>query len=197
MVQNKHAGACTTGFTLLELMVSLSVGSLVIATAATLLFGLRDVATQVDRVSTQAAHNTNARRVFRGLLANVDVGQREPVQGSSDEVRIDTHCRFRTLWLVACRARLRVAPASDGVRVSATLELLEADPADQFQGGLTKADSVTLTLWEGLSRAKFIYLVDAARGGTWAEAWNAQSAPRGLGVVMDNDTLFATAWGTL
>lgn len=158
------------GFTLLEAIVGLAISGIILAGSAALVGALADATVQVQETAEGMAAPTNAERTLFELAANLvpTEGAEVALKGSGPAVAFNSRCPRPGGWLARCRVALSIDP--DGIRVT--------------RGG---RDAIVLPLRDRPSR--FVYLVDAAGGGTWAARWESVVPPLAIGVQTDEGTL--------
>ncbi|MFN2399097.1 MAG: type II secretion system protein J [Gemmatimonadaceae bacterium] len=157
------------GFTLVEVMVALTISAMVLLGARLM---LTSVAHHADRISARARatdREVNAERLLRALVQRIEVGTDEAMQfgGTESEARFSTWCEVPAGWLERCVVNLTLDSA-----LAVTLPL----------GVLVLRDSVKT----GALR----YLNSVANGGEWFRRWGTGiTTPLGIGIVLDRDTL--------
>jgi hypothetical protein len=164
------------------LTVAFVVGGTAVATAAALLVGLSSRASAIEMAAASADRAANAERLMRLLTANLDESiQTARLEGYNEHVVLRTLCETAAGWLEPCRVQLDFR--KDG---ESGLLMLQArfDTADR-----SAAKVHEIVLRSGVLSGEFLYLVDAADGGTWAESWTSLTLPRAVGIVVDGDTL--------
>jgi prepilin-type N-terminal cleavage/methylation domain-containing protein len=155
------------GFTLVELLVALTVGAAVVLLAHRTFAVAGDLAGRVAAVRQIHDRDMNARRFLVQALGSLEVG-RSPnggFRGLMDDVSF-------AAWLPAPddtvrRHRVRVAATSEGV--VALIAPLRAN-------GVTAPD--TLRLFPGAHDVRFDYLLDFGADAAWVREWQSPvSAP--------------------
>lgn len=171
------------GFTLIEVLVALTVSGLVLLAARNLLGALADGADRLAAHASVADREANAERLVRGLLARSEAGtpHARPFAGDARVARFSSWCDVPSGWLERCHAAI----------------VIDRDVADE--GSPEKnAQVVAAVLSNGeivplrrrVDTAELLYLSDARDGGRWLHTWGASvTTPLALGVVMDGDTL--------
>jgi prepilin-type N-terminal cleavage/methylation domain-containing protein len=163
------------GFTLVELLVALSIGAVVLVGARGLLDGLGAHASAVARAMRRIDAEVNAERTARQVLGNIALAPNDAPTfvGSPDQAEFESWCPSERGGLAPCHARM-VVTHDAGV---ATLRLALSTGQTL---SLLKASSVTLR-----------YLADASDGGNWTGTWSAtQSPPLAVGATAGSSTLF-------
>ena len=170
-----RAPAARAAFTLIEVMVALSISGLVLLGARWLLTGLADDADRITRAAALADHDANAERVLRALFAGLEVGtdSTRTFEGSERHARFTTWCDAPAGWQERCEALLQLDSLGGAPGLRVTLSTGEVIP-----------------LRGGFARGSLRYLSDARAGGTWFRRWGRGIvAPPAVGVVIDGDTL--------
>jgi prepilin-type N-terminal cleavage/methylation domain-containing protein len=162
------------GFSLLEVMIALTVGGVAVALAAAL---LRATADQSAMTSEQARSvNTDAvgERVIRRLVGQMEWSRTgdPPPSGTSRRMQFVSWCDVATGWQERC--------------------LVELELPREGYGGIIARSSVggAQRLMPGRPVTAIIYLVSSSGGGEWANRWlDATSLPRAVGLEVGSDTL--------
>ena len=166
------------GFTLIEVLVALTVSALVVLGAGSLISVAADNAEIIRREAFESARAANAVVILRRLLRDVRTSEdpADHVGGDEGSVRFASWCDSPAGWKEPCSLTLAFRPASD--RTDLVL--------------ITSADAM-ITLRSGLRDGRILYLSDAARGGRWLRYWGASiNVPPALGVVVQEDALTDT-----
>jgi prepilin-type N-terminal cleavage/methylation domain-containing protein len=163
------------GFTLVELLVALSIGAVVLVSARTLLDGLASH----TRVAVQAMHSADARanseRMAQQIFGNAALapGQAASFAGTPTEATFESWCPSPRGGLEPCHVRLAIVNA-------------DGKPAVV----LSMPEGQTMTLLRGRP-ARLRYLSSAADGGHWDDAWKAfQTPPLAVEATAGDRTLF-------
>ena len=165
------------GFTLLEVIVAIAVGSLVVLGARAMLVVVADGGEATRKAAREADQAANAERVLRRLVADLEVGTAESARfaGAPSEARFSTWCPAAGGWIERCRATLAIETDADGVGLVATLSAVDGSTGDRLE------------LRSGLDDAQLLYLSDAALGGRWFRVWGEGiTAPLAIGLVTDS-----------
>jgi prepilin-type N-terminal cleavage/methylation domain-containing protein len=165
------------GFTLLEVIVAMAVGSLVVLGARAMLVMVADGGDAAREAAIEADRAANAEAVLRRLLADLELGTDPAMHfsGAPDEARFSTWCPVAGGWIERCRATLAIEATRDGAALVATLSAGGGSPDERLE------------LRSGLDRAELLYLSDAARGGRWFRVWGEGiTAPLAVGLVVDS-----------
>jgi prepilin-type N-terminal cleavage/methylation domain-containing protein len=178
------------GFTLVELLVALTVGSLVVLLAHRTFAMAADLAGRV--AAQRAAHDRaiNARRFLARAFESLEVGippNNGGFYGTESEVRY-------TSWLRAPDDTLR----RHAVRIAATADGVVALVAPIRAGFAFAPD--TVRLFPGAREVAFDYLLDFGADEAWVRAWESPvSAPLAVRLRVANveggvDTLLFAIW---
>jgi prepilin-type N-terminal cleavage/methylation domain-containing protein len=162
------------GFTLIELVVAITISALVILAGRMLLENLGAAADRIDRAAQKGAGDANGERLLRALVAQIDVGiQGATFAGDEQSAQFTSWCQSPRGWRERCRITL-------------SIEMVNGSPA--LTTTLPGNDRVVLYRAERALRLR--YLVDPSAGGTWFVKWgDGLLAPRAIGVIADSDTL--------
>jgi prepilin-type N-terminal cleavage/methylation domain-containing protein len=171
----------SSGFTVIELIVALTIAGIALVGAALL---LEQVAAIGDRVVGQAAAHDRAGNLERLLRATLR--QYTPIadsvpsfDGREDHLWLATWCATASGWQERCDATVAI----DSIRGRPVI-------------ALALSTGETEVLRDGFGRAAFRYLRDPAAGGSWLRSWGrSTSAPAAVGIVVDTDTLILPVGG--
>jgi prepilin-type N-terminal cleavage/methylation domain-containing protein len=164
------------GFTLLEVIVALSLSALVLLGARLMLGRMADGADALAISSADTDRVANDAALLRGLMGRVELRPDSSggVQGDGRGVRVSSWCDVPAGWQERCTAMLGLLTVDHQQRL--VLEL----PGQEFH-----------VIRRGIDRGHFIYLASPASGGEWTDRWTSGVAvPLAIGVVLDGDTLF-------
>lgn len=156
------------GFTLIEVIVALLIGSIVLFGAHAMLAALSDRARALTVAGIDADRTANGVEELRALVSRLDVGTpgTRPFSGDAQQVRFSTWCDVPSGWLERCDVTLHF----DSTGANAGLVLTQGPES--------------IVLVQGFVRGSFRYLASAAGGGEWVEQWGASvTAPLGIGVI--------------
>ena len=166
------------GFTLVEVLVALAIGTMAILGARSVFGALLDHADRINDAAWEQDSVANGERMLRSLVSQVDLGRtgHATFSGDEKEVRFRTWCPTPDGWQERCDVRLLVR-AADSVgavpRIVAQFSVGEAIP-------LLDVGSVTT----------FAYLLDPGAGGRWVRTWGAGiTVPMAIGIMSERDTL--------
>jgi len=159
----------TNGFTLIEIMVALVVGSIVLVTAQATLSALSDREQALEPVAVAADRVANGRQELRALVGNIEVGTigTTAFAGDAQHARFSSWCDTPSGWQERCDVDLSYDTAADHATLVAHIG---AQP---------------IVLLAGFERGAFRYLQSAATGGEWLDEWGGGvTAPLGIGAVL-------------
>lgn len=163
------------GFTILELIVALTVGALVISGARLLLDALSTAAMRLAGEATVNDHRANGERWLRRVVYGIETGTTPggTFGGDSSSSHFISWCLTPAAWYERCRISLRVV-------------------ADDTLHGLSAVTSRGDSLMPLLSQhaVSLRYLLTPEQGGIWAKTWSdGPSTPRALGIIAGADTM--------
>jgi prepilin-type N-terminal cleavage/methylation domain-containing protein len=167
--------ARAAGFTLLEVVVALTIGSLALLGASALLAAIDSRADAITVAQGRQDRSMNSERVLRLLATNValpDSGL--TVTGDERGARFISWCETPAGWLARCQVQLAVEPTEDG----ATLRVR-----------LVRRTRDDLTMFSDAQSIRIRYLRTADEGGRWDNTWSNAVRPAALGIIVDRDTL--------
>jgi len=138
------------GFTLIEVMVALTLSALVVLLAHRIFTGVVDGAQRLEAARTALDRAGNARRALTELFGSLDVGTEGTggFAGRPDGVEFTTWQRVPQGWLERRRA---VVEVESGVLLART--------------------DVALALQDSVSGAEFDYLLEPGANATWVREW--------------------------
>jgi prepilin-type N-terminal cleavage/methylation domain-containing protein len=163
------------GFTLMEVVVALSIGALVLLGARAMLSQLADSAEATAGAAAETDREANGERLLRDVVSRVEISDidHRGVWGDEAGARFSTWCQMPDGWLERCTALLGVVRLDTATVLALELPRGEVHPVRR-----------------GFGRARLMYLIDAANGGRWTRNWSSTvTAPLAIGVVADADTL--------
>jgi prepilin-type N-terminal cleavage/methylation domain-containing protein len=163
------------GFTLIEVMVALTVGAVVLLGAHALLSQLGDSAERIAASAVALDREASADAVLRSAVADLEAvdDAEHRFQGSEQGARFLTWCPVPEGWVEPCDAMLGIIRVGDENVLA--LELGAAEP---------------IALRRGFRAGTLRYLMGAEDGGVWLSEWtSAVAPPLAVGVVLDTDTL--------
>lgn len=164
-----------SGFTLIEVLVALTLGALVVLGARAMLVQVGDTARQIIEAGRQNDEAANADRLLRALLLNVaqNDGAADRFDGDGSSARFVSWCQTPGGWLERCSVTLRLESPGGSGRLTA-----------QVPG------RAAVVLRSGFSDGALRYLHSARDGGTWLASWNsALLTPAAVALVLDGDTV--------
>jgi len=164
------------GFTLIELVVALTVAALVVGVAHSLIVALGDGAAGLTEAAVNADSESNRERFLKGVVKRLNAGSLEATfDGTPDRARFKSWCNTPNGWLESCEVELTMAMVRSRSRFEVKVELQGQSQefllASDFEAGVLR------------------YLSDARLGGRWMTVWGESvTAPLAIGVVIDGDT---------
>lgn len=162
-------------FTLVEVLVALTIGTLIVLGVRALIDGLSFEAERLEVMGREMDAVANGDRVLRESLGQLELDKDRDATFGGDRrtTRFSSWCRSSRGWRERCRVQLVIDTLAGG-----RVLFMNAPNADH------------MVLERAHSRMSLLYLADAAQGGTWIERWgNGLSAPIAVGIVVDDDTL--------
>jgi prepilin-type N-terminal cleavage/methylation domain-containing protein len=163
------------GFTLVEVLVALSIAGMLLVGARALLTQLVDGAARIGEASVGADRDANAERFLRALLLQVEANDGESIRFIGDEraARFVSWCTVPAGWQERCTATLGVVPVENGIALTVLLH-----------GG------EMIVVRRGARSGELRYLYSAGEGGTWLPTWRSViTTPLAVGILLDGDTL--------
>lgn len=159
------------GFTLVEVLVAIAIGSLVLLGARSLLEVLADEEHHLARDTAAEDARSNGFRTLRALVGQMEVGTTEsgPFSGDPTSTSFTTWCDVPSGWQERCAVTL-------------VFERARVEPAlvAHLPGGRR------LVLAQDFSAGEFRYLNSAASGGQWFQKWGRGiTAPLAIGVILE------------
>jgi prepilin-type N-terminal cleavage/methylation domain-containing protein len=169
-MRNSHR----VGFTLIELIVAISIGAVVLLIARALVDALGE---HVEHSAAAARHedaDANGERLLRNVMANVQVGDENHATLDGDAVSVDllSWCQSARGWMERCSVSISLEPDGQGLALLASL-----------------SSAKRVVVWRANRSIELRYLADATAGGTWRTEWHQKFAtPRAIALVSDGDT---------
>jgi prepilin-type N-terminal cleavage/methylation domain-containing protein len=175
-VRKRGARPVTGGFTLLEVMVALTIGAMAVLGAAVLLSALGDRAAALHERARKMDFEGNAERTLREVAASLEVraSLRPSFVGDASSATFYAWCAIPAGWLSRCTVRLAFERDSAG-----SAWILR----------LVRGDTTVIPVRTGVAAGVLRYLVDPRAGGQWAEQWSTLVPPAAVALVADGDTL--------
>jgi prepilin-type N-terminal cleavage/methylation domain-containing protein len=162
-------------FTLLEVLVALSIGAMIVLGARALADGLFVEAQRISTSSKQADASANAERYLRRIVGQV-------------QLRKDIGATFRGVEWAAEFSSWCDSPRGSQERCRVSLIVEHADNAPRLV--MQSSIGERLVLVRATRSIELRYLTDPAAGGSWVKQWGeGLSAPTAIGVIQDADTL--------
>ncbi len=162
------------GFTLIEVVVAISIAALLLLSARALFEQLGTHAEAIVRAAAESDREANAEEMLRTLLGRAETSPQPErrFDGTGSGARFDTWCDGADPWLERC---------------TATIGILRVDSADVLAVSTDGGDP--LPLRRGFREGRLIYLRNASLGGDWVRNWSSAVAPPlAVGLVIDSDT---------
>ena len=165
------------GFTVLEVIVALTVGAMVLVGARVMLGAIADGGEAIRGQATANDRDANTERLLRTLLRQVETSAAgADFGGDRGTLAFSSWCAVPGGWQERCRVSVSVVETIGQSRLVATLSTGES-----------------FELLYGFSAAEWRYVGDAARGGTWFEVWGEGIAlPVALGLLVRRDSVADT-----
>lgn len=163
------------GFTLIELIVAMTISGVVLLGARALWESLTG---SVDRLRAQSVieqRNANSERLLRSLVGRLEVGTDQAHEFSGEPLRatFTTWCNVPAGWLERCDADLAV----------------EADSGTTLRLVARLSTGEVIVLRRGFETGALRYLNDPLAGGVWFRVWShGITAPLAIGVITGGDT---------
>ena len=161
------------GFTLIEVMIALTLSALVVLLAHRIFTGVVDGAQTLKAARTALDHDANASRALTEMFGSLDIGMDGAggFAGRPERAEFTTWQRVPTGWL----ERRRVVVEVEG-------------------GVLIARSDQTLALQDSVSRVEFDYLLEPGANAAWVREWiSPVSAPVAVRVrimrVVATDTM--------
>lgn len=166
-----------TGFTLVEVMVALTLSAIVLLGAREVIDTLARRSTTSDRADREHAMRVNGERLLRELVLDSRAGTepRATFGGVTSALVWDTWCRTPQGWKERCRIDLAVRSSTDGLG---------------FALVATGPDAIEIEVVRDERPPRLVFLEDARHGGRWSATWGpATVRPVAVGVITARDTL--------
>ena len=173
-------GRRQSGFSLIEVVVALSIAAIVVLIARSMLEAIGDNSRNVMRITASNDAEANGRQMLRTLLEmTATQGDSVGFVGKPQWTRFGSRCASPGGWTERCVVTLRV----DTARGAAAFRL-------------AINSEMELLLEHGFRFGAILYLAAATDGGVWVRDWvSKQSAPLALGLVADGDTTIVRVGG--
>jgi prepilin-type N-terminal cleavage/methylation domain-containing protein len=143
-------GADAWGFTLIEVMIALTLSALVVLLVHRIFVGVVDGAQRLHAARTALDRDANARRLLTEMFGSLDVGTRGAggFAGRRDRVEFTTWQRVQQGWL----ERRRVVLGMEG-------------------GALVARTDMAIALRDSVSGIEFDYLLEPGINAAWVREW--------------------------
>ncbi|HEY7879187.1 MAG TPA: prepilin-type N-terminal cleavage/methylation domain-containing protein [Gemmatimonadaceae bacterium] len=157
------------GFTLVEVLVALVVGSVVLLMAERVLAALSDQSSAIVSRNAEWDRESNGEGFLRALVGQLEIGAPGtiPFSGGPDTVRFSSWCEVPAGWLEHCTVTLAFRGRGNDQELVAAID-----------------DRAVVSLERGIRNGGFRYLESAAAGGQWFQRWGTGiTVPLGIGIV--------------
>lgn len=166
------------GFSLIELVVALSIGGSVLFSVRMVVGLLADHARIVSESRAELARDVNGARLLRLMLLQSVVGTEPTARfaGDAASITLETWCLMPMGWSERCRADLAITGVTnETVRAKVVAHLSTGERLD---------------LVEVPGPVRFGFLVESEGRREWSDVWSPSPvAPRAIGVFMPGDTI--------
>lgn len=162
-----------TGFTLIEIVVAMTVGAIVLIGVRQAAVGVADLSDATLARARSAERAANGERLLRRLVAEMepDSGSFGGLVGDSAHAEFEGWCDAPDGWQERCRLQLKVESDS-GARLV-----------------VRSTTGLRQSLVEPRAKMSLCYLFDAGDGGRWRADWDGRLAlPLAIGLVIGSDT---------
>lgn len=169
-----HPDPARGGFTLIEVVVALSLSAMLLLGARALFEQLGGHAEAMVEAAAAADRDANADAVLRARVgaAEASPDPARPFDGTADGARFHAWCETAAGWMERCRV---------------TLGFIHAGQAPVL--AVATDDGEPVVIRRGFRAGRLIYLRDAGNGGAWTRGWSSTvQPPLAVGVVIDGDT---------
>ena len=173
-VPDRHPDAGRGGFTLIEVVVALSLSAMLLLGARALFEQLGGHAEAMVEAATASDRDANADAVVRARVGAAEASPEpaRPFDGTADGVRFHSWCESAAGWMERCRVTLGFIHAGETLVLAMATD--DGDP---------------VAIQRGFRAGRLIYLRDAGDGGAWVRGWSSTvQPPLAIGVVIDGDT---------
>ena len=165
------------GFTLIEIVVAMTVGAIVLVGVRQAAVGVADLAHATLARARSVERAANGERLLRRLVAEMepDSNSTGGLVGDRSRAAFDAWCDAPAGWQERCKVTLAV----DADSGSAASRLVVSSTGGRTQVAIARDGELSLC-----------YLLDARDGGRWRDDWDGRLAlPLAVGVVSATDTL--------
>lgn len=163
------------GFTLIEVIVAMTISAMILVGARSMLGEVGDDALRITLDAEIQDRDANAERSFRALVSRIELGTGSGSEFAGDPSRasFSTWCDVPAGWVERCRATISVEGAEGKLSIVARPSI-----------------GAPIVLRGGLRAGALRYLLSADGGGSWLTVWGAGiTAPLAIGVIAGSDTL--------
>jgi prepilin-type N-terminal cleavage/methylation domain-containing protein len=162
------------GFSLLEVMIALTVGGAAVALAAALLRATADQSAMASEQVRSVNIDAVGERVIRRLVGQMEWSRTgDPLpSGTGNRMQFVSWCDVAAGWQERCFVDLELPPEGDGGVIA------------RFSAGGAQR------LMSGRPVTAILYRVSSSGGEAWTDRWlDATSLPRAVGLEVGSDTL--------
>ncbi|MDQ2930842.1 MAG: prepilin-type N-terminal cleavage/methylation domain-containing protein [Gemmatimonadota bacterium] len=163
------------GFTLIEVIVAMTISSMLLLGARAMLGEVGDDALRIGAQAMVQDRDANAERSFRALIGRAEIGTGAQGEFAGDPLRasFSTWCDVPGGWEERCRAIVSVEKVANRIFVVARPTI-----------------GAPIVMRDSLQRGALRYLISADGGGSWLNVWGAGiTAPLAIGLIVNADTL--------
>lgn len=171
------------GFTLLEIVLAMSITALVVLAAREISERLTTTGRALHRATISAGRRTAGNALLRSLVGQIDVGRDSVMERSALFGGTESWAEFlswcqRGNWEEHCSVHLQLVPSASGVVIlRANISSIGVVDLDSFP-----------------TPVAFRYLLDASNSGRWMNRWSpGPFAPLAIGIVTATDTTILPA----
>lgn len=170
------------GFTLIEVMIALTIGVIVLVGARAVLTQIADSANRTSVAALVNDRQANIERTVRELFERTVAADSIAVfQGDASRMQFTSWCDVPAGWRELCEVWVRVTPISDRDTMATKAPVTIT---------LTTSFGDTLQVYDTLSYARLQYLEDPANGGVWRPTWPAgMETPIAVRIAIPSDTM--------
>lgn len=163
------------GFTLIEIIVAMSISAMLLVGARAMLGEVGDDALRITAQAAVQDRDSNSERYFRELIGRLELGGGSEREFAGDPLRatFSSWCDTPGGWQERCRVVVSVERKDNRIVVIARPTIGSA-----------------VVLRDSAQRGALRYLITAEGGGSWLQVWGAGiTAPLAIAVIVDADTL--------
>jgi prepilin-type N-terminal cleavage/methylation domain-containing protein len=164
-----------TGFTLLEVIVAMTIAAALLAVGRAMLGELGDETLRLQQSAAAADHEANVDATIRVIIGSIDIeSQRQTIfAGNANEVTFLTWCDVPDNWSERCSVTIKFASNGDRVALLCVPSI-----------------GASMILRSNVRTGELRYLGSADHGGVWTSTWGpGATVPLAIEIVVDKDTL--------